>query len=148
MRSNESSSHLTSKIEGHVFSKAENYLKEKFVDLENNYRREGSKYVDHCGLIAIEVARLIISEGGQPSLLMIKGRKVDSVGNTESLKPKRYNGEVEWGAHTVCENDNKIYDPMVGKSLSRVEYLETIFLSPVEAKVLVPNKEIDEFIQR
>lgn len=133
-------------VETQTFEKAIKYLGNKFPELENDYSNDDG-YVEHCGLIAGEVAKLILADGGHPQLLSIRGQKVDSM-NTETLEPKRYAGRVVWGGHTVCENNGVIYDPMIGEPVNKKIYLENTFSKPVVATVLVPQEKMNEFIKR
>ncbi len=123
------------------FGKTLQYLKDNFSELENDY---GTNHA--CSLIACDVARLLIAEGGHPQILDIRGRKTDLGGNTEDLIPRRYSGRVTWGGHSVCQNDNLIYDPMIGEPVEKELYLNTTFLNPAEATVYVPNEEMEEFL--
>lgn len=112
--------------ESPVSPSAVEYLEKKFHELDDDYKGA------HCALIAKQVADLIKTEGGKPKFLSIFGRRLDSI-NTGTMKPKRYQGRVAWGGHTVCESGGYIYDPLVGKPLPREEYLATVFMEPVTA---------------
>ncbi len=135
--------------EGFVFPRAEAYLREQFLQLSNDYSKDG-KYVESCSLIAVDVAKLILEDGGSPQLLAIRGKiiKTDAYIANETLVPRRYKGRVKWGGHTVCECKDIIYDPMVGSPLDRSTYLRDTFQNEVEAKVLVPPEEMAVFVRR
>lgn len=141
-----SSSPLSS-IEQERFPKAVNFLKEKAPILANQYRDPNGQ-LEHCGLLAIDVAKLILEEGGHPTLLSVRGRVVDSVGNRKTLVPKQYKGAITWGGHTVCENKGLIYDPMVGYPVITETYLNEIFTEPVTIRTSVASDKIQEFIDR
>jgi hypothetical protein len=54
---------------------------------------------------------------------------------------------VEWGGHTVCENDGIIYDPMVGDPLPRELYLKNTFLKPAQANISMSSEELEALIR-
>lgn len=103
-------------IEKISFPKAESFLASKALVLTNEYRDE-NRQLEHCGLLAIDIARLILEEGGHPTLYNIYGQIVDSVGNRKALTPKQYHGKITWGGHTICENQGLVYDPMIGRTV-------------------------------
>lgn len=133
------------KPENPIFSKTQEYLKMKHQELKNDYMSEDGG-PEACLLVAVDVAKLILEEGGKPELFAIRGKKVDSV-NTKSISPTQYDGRVEWGGHMVCVNDGIVYDPMVGNPTELSEYLETSFLEPVEATVRISKERIDDFVK-
>lgn len=127
--------------------KTEEYLKNEFVRLANDYKGEDG-HLEECVRIAVKIAQSIIDEGGNPQFLTIKGKITNSAGNTEILEPKRYNGRVKWPlSHTVCENNGMIYDPLVGKPLTQEEYLSTTFSKPVEAEIDLTPDGVRKFLQ-
>ena len=134
------------KAETGEYAKVNDYLAKKYGLLVNDYR--DGQYSEHCGLIAMDIARLLLEEGGKPSLYVISGKKIDSVRNTKTLVPKRYEGRVTWGGHTVCESSGLVYDPLHKTPVAFNEYLQTTFTEPVEAKVFVQNDRIQEFLNR
>ncbi|NCU38519.1 hypothetical protein EOL96_05700 [Candidatus Saccharibacteria bacterium] len=99
--------------------------------LKNDYRDASGEYSDSCTLIAIELARLLKAEGGNPRILIIRGERRED-GNRMSLVPVSYDGRVIWGAHVVCELDGIVYDPMLESSLPIEVYVQTAFAQPVE----------------
>jgi hypothetical protein len=134
-------------IEKMSFPKTESFLASKARTLTNEYKDENG-HLEHCGLLAIDVARLILEEGGHPSLYAIRGQIIDSDGNRKTLTPKQYNGKITWGGHTVCENQGIIYDPMVGRAVPLSQYLEETFTEPVTSKIDVPSDKIQDFIDK
>ncbi len=129
------------------FPKAESFLVSKALVLANEYGDENGQR-EHCLLLAIDVAKLILEEGGHPSLYAIRGQIIDSAGNQKILIPKLYNGKITWGGHTVCENQGLVYDPMIGRIVPLLQYLEETFTEPVTGKILVPSDKIQDFIDR
>ena len=131
------------------FPKTKQYLESKFVELENDYRSSDGIHSESCGLIARDVARLIVSEGGNPEILFIQGKEVDIVHilANEFLEPRRYAGRVSWGGHTVCENENIIYDPLVGIPMDKETYLRTTFLDIAKAEVSISKDKVKDFIK-
>jgi hypothetical protein len=134
-------------VERMSFPKAESFLATKARTLSHDYRNEHGQ-LEHCGLLAMDVARLILQEGGHPSMYSIRGSVIDSVGNRKSLTPKQYNGSIIWGGHTVCENQGLIYDPMVGRPVPLSQYLEETFTEPVTGEVSIPSNKIEDFVRR
>lgn len=127
------------------FQKANEYLKQKYSELENDYKTPDGKYSGACTSIAADMAKIILEEGGKPYLVSIRGKKVDSI-NTKPIAPARYEGRVVWGGHTVCGVDGIIYDPMIGDPVTEDSYIQTAFLEPVDAEVFVSSEDIEEFI--
>lgn len=120
---------------------AENYLADKSASLSHDY----GKNIE-CARIAIIVARIIISEGGNPQILRITNKSIDAFGKLKELIPRRYLGKVKWLEHTVCENDDFVYDPLVGKPLEKEEYLATIFMEPAVAEIDLTQDQVRDFV--
>jgi len=134
-------------IENPGFVKTIEYLKKRFTELDNNYKLPDNKHAESCLNIAVEVAGLLISEGGKPYIIAIDGKKIDSI-NTEAISPARYEGKVEWGRHLVCANDGIVYDPMIGEPVALEEYVQSAFTKPVDATVRVAQDAMEEFLSR
>ena len=99
--------------------------------LKNDYRDASGEYSDSCTLVAVELAKLLIAEGGNPRILTIRGEQRED-GNRVSLVPVPYEGRVTWGAHVVCELDGIVYDPMLESPLPIEDYVQTAFAQLVE----------------
>lgn len=134
-------------IEKISFPKAESFLASKAPRLANQYSDENGQ-LEHCGLLAIDIARLILEEGGHPNLYAIRGQVVDSVGNRKTLIPKQYHGKITWGGHIICENQGLVYDPMIGRTIPLPQYLEETFTEPVTGEISVPSDKIQDFVDR
>lgn len=98
----------------------------KTQQLARDYVDQSGKYAEHCGLLAIQIARLLRVEGKTPSILGLTGVKIDSV-NTKPLVPLPYEGRIVWGGHTICVADGIVYDPMLGKPASWESYPQEAF---------------------
>ena len=133
------------KTERQMFSETLEYLKSKYEKLKDGYVCEEGG-AESCILIAVDVARLILKEGGRPEIVSINGKKIDS-SNTKSIFPALYKGRVKWGAHMVCVNEGIVYDPMVGYPLELSEYLDTVFSEPVDSVVRIPQERIVDFVK-
>ncbi|HWQ59807.1 MAG TPA: hypothetical protein VN420_01515 [Candidatus Fimivivens sp.] len=140
----EMTSGLQEKPEKERFLQAEKYISDQSVRLENGYSLDGT-HAASCASMAVDVARLVCSEGGMPSILLIEGEKVDSI-NTATLKPVRYKGTVSWGGHVACECDGTLYDPLVGTPMKEHEYLRSVFSDPVASEVLISSDEMEGFL--
>ena len=133
-------------LSGNGFGKTNAFLETKYTELGNDYSIDGV-HAESCSLIACDVAKLLIEEGGKPYILRVRGQKIDSI-NTETIQPKRYEGRVSWGGHTVCANDGNVYDPMIGRILSEEDYSKEVFLKPVTLSVFVQPENMKDFLDR
>ncbi len=126
------------------------YLRKKHHTLKNDYRTEDGKYSEHCGLIAIDIAELLLQGGERPSLKSVRGDEVreSSFIHNRSLVPKIYEGRVSWGGHTVCAVGDTVFDPMVGKPMNAEDYRREVFTETVNFGEVVPEEFIEEFLQR
>lgn len=126
------------------------YLSKKHQTLKNDYRTEDGKYSEHCGLISIEIAELLLQEGERPSLNFVRGNEVKESGliHNRPLLPKIYEGRVSWGVHIVCAVGNTILDPMVGKPMNAEDYRREVFTEQVNLEDAIPEEFMEEFIQR
>jgi len=126
------------------------YLKKQFEVLKNDYRTPDG-HVQSCTLIACDVARLLIEEEKIPSIYKVLGKLKDgSKYNRETLIPRLYEGRVEWGGHIVTvDEENVVYDPMLGKSMSIDNYKQQAFLNnDIEMVENISSENVPEFISR
>ena len=110
------------------------YMARKHETLGNNYRDESGEFVDSCGLIADELATVFLRHSQEPQILRIRGHSIDRI-NTASIKPRIYEGRVDWGGHSVCANNGKVYDPMLASPEDIDTYMLTTFDQPVDYSV-------------
>lgn len=137
---------ISNKLENQDFSDVLDYLDLKYKSLTNNYSEDGI-YREHCGLIATDIAKLFMNKGLKPELFSVRGQIVDKVGNSESIRPKRYNGQVTWGGHTVCVLDGIVYDPIIGKPIPIELYKMTAFEKEVRMYVQIEANKMEEFVK-
>ncbi len=125
------------------------YLAEKNRTLINDYKTPDGNYAESCGLIAIDIARLLLKEAKQPSIMSVNGKRVDNpaIIANEPLVPVQYNGRVKWGGHTVCVCDGLVYDPMIGKPVSIEQYAHEAFGAEIEMKITVTEDRISDFVK-
>ncbi|MBL7100765.1 MAG: hypothetical protein ISS23_02300 [Nanoarchaeota archaeon] len=125
------------------------YMARKHVTLINDYRTPCGNYSESCGIIAIELAERLLSEGKEPYIMKV-AEDVFSSGfiTCKVLKPLTYEGRIRWGAHQVCCWDGKVYDPILDKPVSLKDYFKLVFGEEVEISVLIPSNEINEYISR
>ena len=124
------------------------YLKTKHQSLKNNYLTEDNKYAESCGLLACDIARAFFLENGErPSLLSVRGELLPDGVNKYPLIPKIYGGRISWGGHVVSANGDTVFDPMVGKPMSKEKYAREVFDSPVVLEETVPSEFIEEFLK-
>ena len=103
---------------------------------------EGSKtYPFNCSRIAFEMAKTLVSEGKKPSILLVE-KKTRVLQYCEYLKPKRYNGKVCWAWHSICCENDLVYDPIINAPIRISEYLKNSFENEVEANVVKTPDEI------
>lgn len=133
-----------------IYPPVMDYLRKKHQTLKKDYRTEDGKYSEHCGLIAIDIAELLLQGGERPSLKSVRGDEVRESGfvHNRSLVPKIYEGRVSWGGHTICAVGDTIFDPMVGEPMNAEDYRREVFTEPVNLEDQVPEEFMKEFIQR
>lgn len=131
-------------------SKILNYLAEKHQTLNNDYRTPDGEYAESCGLIAAEVAGMLLAEGKKSKIVSIIGKRISNphINANEMLKPLQYEGRVAWGSHLVCMYADTVYDPMIGRPMPIQEYLSQAFGQEIEMEVVVEEEEIEEFVKR
>jgi hypothetical protein len=123
------------------------YLQTKHQELRNDYKTPDGQYIRSCGLIAIDVARKVLSTGTKPQLIKLEGMLLPGSNiNTEWLIPIIYGGRVKWSAHIIACVGETTLDPMVGIPMLLEEYKSTVFQRPANAEVEIPVEEIEEFI--
>ncbi len=100
-----------------------------------------------CGLVAINIARILLNEGRKPYILRIEG-KADATGNRETITPKRLRG-ITWGCHQVCCVGDLVYDPMQdARPMTLEKYLRTTFREELETSILYSQTQTEELVQR
>lgn len=125
------------------------YLREKHNTIINDYRTPDGRYVEHCGLIAIDIAQLFLSAGKKPYIAEVS-EDVHEGGfiHSKELAPIIYEGRVTWGAHQVCCCDGQAFDPILDGPVPVEEYAKIIFGEDIKMSVLIPYEQIEEFINR
>lgn len=122
------------------------YLAKNHPRLSKDYRTKDGKYSESCAWVAMQIAKILIGEGKIPYLTRIRGKLVDTI-NRESIVPKLSSAKIKWGAHQVCCVDGFAYDPMVdAKPIPIRDYCKKAFHGEVKMDVVIPKKEIVEFI--
>ena len=121
------------------------YLKEKHQHLKNDYRDESGIHVEHCGLIGLDIAKILFDEGYEPKMMVVR-QLVDN--NFVTLVPKLFEGRVKWAAHQVCCCDGLALDPVIGKPIEVEKYTQEMFGKDIPMKETIPFERIEEFINR
>ena len=124
-----------------------NYLQDKHESIINNYRTPNGLSSEHCGLIALDIAKLLLEAGKQPYIAKVsEDIREGSFIHPKMLVPIIYEGKVSWGAHQVCCCDGKALDPMLEAPVFIEDYTKSLFGEDIEMKVLIPYEKIEEFI--
>ena len=92
----------------------------------HDYRDEDERAVS-CTLVALDIAKLLRSEGADPSILSITGREVDATGNIKVLVPIIYQGRVRWNKHVICAAEGIAYDPILPSPVKLIDYARLAF---------------------
>jgi hypothetical protein len=126
------------------------YLEDRNKILLNDYHTPDGNYAESCGLIAADIAKMLIKDGKKPTIVSIAGKRINDpyIIANETLEPKQYEGRVSWAGHTVCVCEGLVYDPMIGKPLPIGEYAHEAFGNDVEMKTIVTEDKIEEFVNR
>ena len=125
------------------------YLESMNATILNDYRTPDGQYSEHCGLIAIDLAKLFIAFGKEPYIMKVSEyiHKNGSI-HSKSLNPLVYEDRVSWGAHQVCCCGDEAFDPIVGKPISINQYTQTVFGESINMEILIPKNLIREFVSR
>jgi hypothetical protein len=124
------------------------YMAKKHATLANNYRTPDGKHSESCGCIAVDIAKILLTENRLPYIARVWGRLVDNVNRT-SIIPRPFGGRISWGVHQVCCEGGSVYDPMIGIVPVAIDnYCKKAFRGEVEMGVLVNQAEIREFVRR
>jgi hypothetical protein len=100
------------------------------------------KYLFSCGLIAIDIAAILLKQAGDPVVVGLKGRPMDRAGNSKPLVPKLLEGKVSWSAHLVCVESGLAFDPLVPEPIDFEHYIAETFTEPPERGVTFHRKEL------
>lgn len=118
-------------------SELSDFWQEKRQQLAEDYRDASGEYVQHCGLLAVDLARLLQSEGKSPSVFSLRGIS-DNENETKTLVPLPYEGRVRWGGHVVCVAEGLVYDPILKEPESWETYPQKAF---GEDEVIAINRD-------
>ena len=125
------------------------YICNKHSTIANDYRAPDGRYSEHCGLIAIDIAKLLLAAGRQPYIAKVsEDVREGSVIRSKTLTPTIYEGRVTWGAHQVCCCNDQAFDPMLDRPIAINDYTKTIFGEDIKMEILIPHEQIEEFINR
>lgn len=87
-----------------------------------------------CTAVALGLAKKLIAEGKTPQIVQYEGNKF--------LRPKKYNGEIQWDFHDVCCSDEKVFDPMLGLEVSVEDYSNEAFGEIFSRTIIITNEEL------
>lgn len=125
------------------------YIRDKHSTIKNDYKTPDGRYSEHCGLIAIDIAKLLIAAGRQPYIAKIsEDVREGELIHSKTLKPTIYEGRVTWGAHQVCCCDGQVFDPILDMPIAIAEYAKEVFGEDIKMSVLIPHEQIEEFINK
>lgn len=125
------------------------YLYNKHETIVNDYKTPDGKYSEHCGLIALEIADLLIADGHTPSILEVKENfNENGFIHSKSLLPKIYEGRVSWGAHQICSCDGLIFDPILDRPIKTENYTKEVFGEDIKTGVIFSPEETKEAVSR
>ena len=103
--------------------------------LMNDYKCEDWIHSDHCWLIAIEVAKMLIDKSKLPEIYMLSEDEIINwYIHTKTLSPLPFNGRVTWWAHQVCVCDWLAFDPIFPYPTPMYDYCELLFGCKIQIK--------------
>ncbi|MCH7568705.1 MAG: hypothetical protein IIA87_04765 [Nanoarchaeota archaeon] len=107
--------------------------------IKNNYRTSDGEHVEHCVVIAMDMAARLLNEGRKPTLLAITGY----------LIPQPFNGRIEWGGHTICVADEMVYDPIFDRPVPLSRYYQKAFPGQeIEVEEQLPLNSIRNYFAK
>lgn len=127
------------------------YLAQKHETLKNDYKTPDGKFMESCGLLALDAAKALIDDGKMPYTVAFLGKETPNpyVRTNAWLVPQQFGGRVSWGAHVVCVCDGFVYDPMVGVPISLETYAQDVFgTKEVKMEILDTEEETARLVER
>lgn len=125
------------------------HLSERHGTIIHDYLTPDRSTSEHCGLIAYEIAKLLLHEGYEPYIGVVAEDAKDTYFiRPKVLFPQIYGGRVAWGAHQVCCSDDMAYDPIVGSPIDLYKYTREVFGEDIQMGVLVSREKLKEFLAR
>lgn len=124
------------------------YLQTKHSTVIIEYRTPDGRFSEHCGMIALEIAKILITAGRKPHIALVS-EDVHEGGfvKTKDLVPKAFGNKVTWGAHWVCVCDGYALDPILGVPVLIEHYTQSVFGESIKTVNLLTYEKILEFIR-
>jgi hypothetical protein len=104
------------------------------------------RYPFSCGIVAIDIAKILLDEDERPKIVGMKGSSVDLSGDTRPIVPKVFKRPVSWGTHLVCVHEGLALDPIVGEPMEFEAYLEEAFTERPAATRIFHYEELGQLI--
>src|SRR5665213_198591 len=103
-------------------------------------------YPFSCGVVAFDIAKILLGDDLRPTIVGLEGPPINSVGDRRRIVPKVFNGTVGWGSHLVCVHEELALDPIIGEPMDFATYLEEAFTERPESTRTFHQEEFDQFI--
>ncbi len=133
---------------------------EKFHRLHERERVKTSYDNAHCGVIALELAKVMISEGKRPYMTMVYEETSEPSEEPEKetdflfsrrgkttvtqLVPLAYASKMEpWHAHSVICLDGWAFDPILEEPVLMKEYTKDLFGKKIATKIQMTAEEVE-----
>lgn len=105
-------------------------------------------YPFSCGLISIDLAKLLLETGNDPQIMGLKGQPIDTMGSTSPIVVASFEGKIRWGAHLVCISDGLAFDPIVPEPIDFTTYLDEAFIARPEIGRRFHGKELKQLVSQ
>lgn len=117
------------------------YMARKHVTLRHEYRAPNGVYNESCGVIAAEIANLLIKNNHDLSIVIITplyGKLCPQIFET-----------VGWDNHMVCTLNDLVFDPVFEKPSKKQFYLDMMFQEKVRFETFKEGKvNVQNFINK
>jgi len=120
-----------------------NYFEKHHPNLKDDYRRVDGT-VEVCGLLALDIAELLLKLGEKPEIIHIRGTTKNN-GNYEVLSPLIFKS-VTWGGHQVCRLKGMIFDPILSFPIEEKKYYKIVFDKKVQVSSVINTEKIKSML--
>lgn len=114
------------------------YLEEKHKTVKNDYRKPNSPVYESCGMIANEIAEILIDSGEKPYIMHVYSPTL--------VIPLCFEGRKAWYSHVVCCCNGLVFDPILEKPIEIENYCKVVFGENHKMEIMKTQEETAKLI--
>lgn len=99
---------------------------------------------DSCRIVAWNTAQLLVTRGVRST---IEDLTIDNYKTKRKLLPLPFKGDLLWPWHTICIEEEVVFDPLVQRPMYYKPYIVHLFNVPVHRKVDSDLDEVVDFLR-